>query len=174
MRDPIAAKMDPFTKFGIAIFRARSSAANSGFLSWSKLLANPAPVGAANRKDVRMQEHFDKNDGAENGSRPPAMVGGASGGDGSGGAPPAPPGAPDDPGRPILLTLKQVCTRYGCGMTKLRELINDGSIDAIRLYCGTRTRVPVASADRYFLSQPRLGPKHRPKADITSGPPKES
>lgn len=50
--------------------------------------------------------------------------------------------------KPITLTISAACRCIGIGQTKLYELINDGSLDAVKL--GRRTLVTTASIERLF------------------------
>lgn len=55
---------------------------------------------------------------------------------------------------PVLNTLEATRARLGCGRTKLRELVNAGDLEAVKL--GRRTLVVEASIERLVGRLPRL------------------
>lgn len=60
---------------------------------------------------------------------------------------------------PNKITVSSACARWGCGKTKLYELIGTGEIEAVKL--GSRTLIDVQSGDQFFASLPRAGGRHR-------------
>jgi excisionase family DNA binding protein len=52
------------------------------------------------------------------------------------------------------VSVAEACEIYGVGQTRLRELLRQNVIEAVRL--GSRVLVSVTSADSYFASLPRL------------------
>jgi excisionase family DNA binding protein len=55
------------------------------------------------------------------------------------------------------VSIAEACELYGCGQTRMRALLRQNAIEAVRF--GSRVLISVASADAYFSSLPRLNSK---------------
>jgi excisionase family DNA binding protein len=55
---------------------------------------------------------------------------------------------------PRFLTVKQICSDYGIGRTRLYELIAQGKIEAVK--SGSRTLILTESAEAWAQSLPRF------------------